>query len=279
MIEYLQQNGIDLALRVLGALVVLVVGLLLTKIITKKLSGKDHFKKLDPSAKKLLFNIVRIVLYVVVIVIAVQIVGVPSATIIALISSCGLAIGLALQGGLSNIAGGVVILITKPFRIGDFITAAGEDGTVTDIGIFYTKITTIDNKVVNVPNATAANSTIVNYTENDTRRIDLPLAVAYDTDIEKAKKALCACAQASDFILQDPAPAAFVTAHESSSVTVTVRFWVKKENYWDAKFEMLENSKLAFDKLGIRIPFQQVDVHVKDDNDSLPSPKSENKEG
>ena len=195
-------------------------------------------------------------------IIALIVLGFELSVFSALIASIGVTVGLALQGGLSNIAGGVMVVAFKPFELGDYVEAAGVSGTVTDIGIFYTTLTTPDNKKVVVPNGTISNSVITNYSTHETRRLDFDFAISYTSSIDDAKKVLMACAKSDERILSDPAPKVMVSAHGESSITVRLRVWVKRSDYWDVNFEMLEVVKKTFDQTGIVIPFNQLDVHI-----------------
>ncbi|MBQ8524499.1 MAG: mechanosensitive ion channel family protein [Clostridia bacterium] len=255
--------AISFGFKLIAAAIVLFVGFKLIKVLVNFLGKRDFFTKLDSNVQLLIRNAITVLLDVIVVIICVEILGVPSATIIAVLGSCGLAIGLALQGGLANIAGGVIIMLFKPFHAGDFISTPMGDGTVEDIGIFYTKLVTPDNVGVNIPNSVLSNSTVSNLSAKDTRRIDIELSIAYDADIDLAKKVLLASAESHDLVLKDPAPAAFVTSQADSAVKLTLRVWVEKANYWDVKFGLTEDSKKAFDQFGISIPFPQLDVHVK----------------
>ncbi|MBO5261842.1 MAG: mechanosensitive ion channel [Clostridia bacterium] len=180
----------------------------------------------------------------------------------AAIASLGVTIGLALQGGLSNIAGGIMVVAFKPFELGDFIETADVSGTVTDIGIFYTTVTTGDNKKVVIPNGTISNSVVTNYSTYDTRRIDFDFTISYNASIDDAKKVLLACAKSDERVLQDPQPRVMVTSHGESAITVRLRLWVKNADYWDVNFDMLELVKKTFDDTGIEIPYNQLDVHI-----------------
>lgn len=247
------------------AAVVLLVGFALVKFVTKKITSSKLFSKLDSNVQSLVKNALKIVSYTIIVIIAVEILGVPSATIIAVLGSCGLAIGLALQGGLSNIAGSVIIMLFKPFHVGDYVTSALGNGTVVDIGIFYTKLNTPDNIVISVPNSALSNSAISNYSAKDTRRVDISLSISYDSDIDLAKKVLLASAETHDLVLKDPAPVVFVTEQADSALNLQLRAWVNNADYWTVKFDLTEDTKKVLDKFSISIPYPQLDVHVKND--------------
>jgi small conductance mechanosensitive channel len=172
------------------------------------------------------------------------------------------AVGLALQGALSNFAGGLMILIFKPFKVGDFIENGAVMGTVKDITIIYTILHTVDNKVVTIPNGTLTNSNVINYSALPSRRVDIKFSAGYHDDIEKVKSVLMGVAEAHEKVLKDPAPFVRLTAQGSSSLDYTFRVWCAGPDYWDVYFDMMERVKMAFDENGISIPFQQVDVHM-----------------
>lgn len=265
VINTLTSAAVTFGLKLLAAALVLFVGFRLIKLLGSFIAKRDFFSKLDSNVQLLIRNIVTIVLDVIVVIIAVEILGVPSATIIAVLGSCGLAVGLALQGGLSNIAGGVIIMLFKPFHTGDYITTPAGDGTVEDIGIFYTRLVTSDNIVINIPNSELSNSTVANLCAKDTRRLDIGVTIAYSADIDLAKKVLLASAESHELVLREPAPAVFVTEQADSAVKLTLRLWIARENYWTVKYDLTEDTKKAFDRFEIEIPYPQLDVHVKND--------------
>ncbi len=257
--------AVSFGIKLLAAILVLFIGFKLIKLLTSFIAKRDFFSKLDSNVQLLIRNIITVVLDVIIVIIAVEILGVPSATIIAVLGSCGLAIGLALQGGLSNIAGGVIIMLFKPFHTGDYITTPSGDGTVEDIGIFYTRLVSSDNIVINIPNSELSNSTISNLCAKDTRRLDIQLTVSYSADLDLAKKVLLASADSHELVLHEPSPTVFVTEQADSAVKLTLRLWTARENYWTVKYDLTEDTKKAFDRFEIEIPFPQLDVHVKND--------------
>ncbi len=265
VLNTLTSIAVTFGLKLLAAALVLFVGFKLIKLLTSFIAKRDFFSKLDSNVQLLIRNIITVVLDVIIVIIAVEILGVPSATIIAVLGSCGLAVGLALQGGLSNIAGGVIIMLFKPFHTDDYITTPMGDGTVEDIGIFYTRLVTADNIVINIPNSALSNSTVSNLCAKDTRRVDIQLTIAYGADIDLAKKVLLASAESHDLVLRDPMPSVFVTEQADSAIKLTLRLWTARENYWTVKYDLTEDTKKAFDRFEIEIPFPQLDVHVKND--------------
>ena len=244
------------------ALVVMIIGYRIISGLEKRLKKPSRFNKLDPSVKTFLISFITISLKILLMIIVLSIVGVPMASLVTIVGSCAVAIGLALQGGLSNIAGGLMILIFKPFKVGDFISTNGLDGTVKSISVFYTTITSIDNKVIQLPNGNLSNSNIINYSANKTRRVDIDLSVAYKSDIKKVKKVINDIINKHELILQDEEKFIRLKRHDQSALTFTLRVWVESANYWTVYFDLMEQIKEEFDKNNIEIPFNQLDVHV-----------------
>lgn len=250
-----------LGMIVLGILII-IIGCKLAKSITKRMQNSRVMSRFSMTIRTFLGHVIAIALYIVVFLFGASIIGFDISVFGTLVASAGLTIGLAMQGSLSNIAGGVMVVGLKPFEVGDYIEANGVGGTVTDIAIFYTTLTTPDNKKIVVPNGSLSNSVVTNYSANDTRRLDLTFGISYNTDLDLAKKVLLSCAKLDDRILADPAPVVYITAHGDSAVSVQLRVWVRKENYWDVNFAMIEQVKRSFDQLGVEIPFPQMDVHL-----------------
>lgn len=245
------------------AAIVLVIGIILIKVLTKHLRNKKIGKHGDPTVSRFVANAISAVLYVILAVTVIAIMGVPMASVVAVIATCGVAVGLALQGSLSNLAGGIMILIFRPFKLGDFVEAAGETGTVTDVGIFYTTLKTGDNKCVTVPNGSMMNTNVVNYSVHDTRRVDFTFSVAYGTDVEKVRTILLEEAEKHEKALKDPAPFCRLAKQNSSSLDFVLRVWANSGDYWTVNFDILEAVNNRFKEEGIEIPFPQMDVHVK----------------
>lgn len=260
--EFISQPVINIVARVLGAVLIFIIGFKIAKVIAKKYEKSKSASKLNKTVRSFLKNIIKVVLYVAVTLAALVVLGFELSVFSAALASVGVTIGLALQGGLSNIAGGVMVVAFKPFEVGDYIEAADVSGTVTDIGIFYTTLTTPDNKKVVIPNGTISNTVVTNYSTHETRRIDFDFSISYNASIDDAKKVLMACARSDERIMSDPAPAVMITAHGDSSVTIRLRVWVKNSDYWDVNFAMLELVKRTFDDKGIEIPYNQLDVHI-----------------
>ena len=263
ILKNLSQQSVDFGLKIIGGLIVLIVGFKVINVIEKKLRKPSKFHKIDQSVKSFMVSFATIALKVLLTVIFLSMIGVPMASLITVVGSCAVAIGLALQGGLSNIAGGLMILIFKPFKVGDYISAGGYDGTVKYITMFYTVITTIDNKVVQLPNGNLSNNTIVNFSANPERRVDIDLSVSYDSDIDKVKKILGKLIDSHEMILQDKEKTIRLKKHDESALVFVLRVWVNTPDYWDVYFDLMEGIKKEFDKNGIEIPYNQIDVHMK----------------
>ena len=200
---------------------------------------------------------------IVVAVCLVEYIGIDTGAITALITSMGVCVGLAVNGALANLAGGVMLILTRPFRIDDYIEAQGYAGTVEDIHITNTRVRTPDNKVVYIPNGALSSGSILNYSVKDTRRVDFVFSIAYSADFEKARKAILGICESHELVLKDPAPFIRMSEHAASSINITTRVWVNSADYWTVKFDITEAVKAKFDEEGIEIPFNQVDVHIK----------------
>ena len=262
-LKELPGKALNLGLRILLTVVVFFVGTQLIKLVRKIVKKSLTRAKADVGVVQFLDSLIKAVLYVVLIFMIAANFGVDAASIVALLGSVGVAIGLALQGSLSNLAGGVLILLLKPFRVGDYIKEdnKGNEGTVTEIQLFYTKLKTVDNRIVVLPNGTLANTSMTNVTEASTRRVDITVGISYDADIKKAKELLLAMMRADEGTLKDQDMTVYVDALADSSVNLGLRCWVKKEDYWDVKWRLTENTKYTLDEAGISIPYPQLDVH------------------
>ncbi len=248
--------------KVLGAIAIIIIGFLLIKFVEKLLYKALQKSRIDETAHKLIVQIVSILLKVVVLLTAAGTLGINTASLITILGTAGVAVGLALKDSLGNLAGGFLVLFSKPFVKGDYVETNGVSGTVENITLFYTTLKTVDNKVVYVPNGEISTAKITNYSAESTRRLDLTYSIGYQDDIAKAKQVLADVVASSGLALEDPAPAYLVAEHGSSSINLAVRIWVLSENYWDLNFYMNEQVKLAFDKAGITIPFDQLDVNL-----------------
>ncbi len=254
---------IPFAFKLIGIIIIWIIGAKLIKLarkILKNILTKSHA---DLGVITFLDNFAKLGLYALLVVIILGKFGVDMASIAAVVASAGVAIGLALQGSLSNLAGGVLILLLKPFKVGDYIIAAGVEGTVCEIQMFATKLVTGDNRVVVIPNGTLSNGTIINVTALDKRRLDIPASIAYSADLRTAKSVLMRLLEDCEYVLKEDGYDVFVNNLGASSVDLNVRLWVKKEDYWAAKSYVTENIKLRLDANNIEIPFNQIDVHIE----------------
>jgi small conductance mechanosensitive channel len=246
---------IEFSPKIVAAILILIIGLWLTKKIvrlTRKLMGT---RGIDDTLQNFLGDLIGWVLKVLIFIVAISQLGVETTSFIAILGAAGLAVGLALQGSLANFAGGTLIMIFKPFKVGDLIDAQGELGVVKEIQIFVTKLISPGNKLVIIPNGVLSNGNIVNYTEEGKLRVDLTFGVGYDEDIKKTKEVLLQVMQNDAKVLKDPAPSVNVSELADSSVNFAVRPWATPENYWDVYFGITEAGKLALDKAGIEIPY------------------------
>ncbi|MBQ7637489.1 MAG: mechanosensitive ion channel family protein [Clostridia bacterium] len=259
----LEEFAVTYGGKLIIAILLLIIGFKLVNYLTKKLVDSKAMSRLEPSARSFIKSLIRIVTKVLIGIIALSILGVPMTSIITVIGSCGLAVGLALQGSLANIAGGFVLLVVKPFKAGDFIIEGDVSGTVTEIGIFNTKVQTIDNKIIIIPNSTISNATVTNVTALDLRRVDLTFTASYSDDVKTVENTLLSVCDKHELILKDPAPFARISAHKDSALEYTLRAWCKTEDYWTVYFDLFRDVKYAFDEKGISIPFPQLDVHEK----------------
>ena len=246
------------------AAVILIAGILISRLIAKIVGKAVSKSNVNGAAKSFLVSLIKIILYIAVIIMALSVLKVPMSSIITILGAAGLAISLALQSCLSNLSGGFIILFTKPFTTGDVIELDDSVGTVKDIGIFYTKIATFDGKTVFIPNGKVTDAKIVNYTETPARRVDLKFDISYGSDYEKAREAILGVIAEDKLILSEPAPIVRMSSHNSSSVSIDVLVWVNNGDYLTERYEMTEAVKAAFEQSGIEIPFNQLDIHVKD---------------
>ena len=254
--------GIDFAIRAATALAIFLVGKFVIRLLVGAVNKVMSAQEIDKTLTTFVSNLVRISLLVVVIIAAIGALGIETTSFIAIFGAAGLAVGLALQGSLSNFASGVLIVLFRPYRAGDFIEAAGIAGSVEQVQILTTVLKTGDNKQIIVPNSQIMNSIITNYSANQTRRIDMVVGVSYSDDLDKVRKTIQELVAADDRILKDPATTIAVSDLAESSVNFVVRPWVSTADYWNVKFDLTEAIKKRFDREGISIPFPQRDVHV-----------------
>jgi small conductance mechanosensitive channel len=260
---YIEMAGVY-GVQLLTAVIIFVAGKWVAKRVTNVLKKTMNKGNVDATLVKFLGNIAYGLMLAFVCIAALSQVGIETASLAAIIAAAGLAIGLALQGSLSNFAAGVMLILFRPFKAGDFIEAAGLSGVVAEVSIFTTVLTTGDNKKVIVPNSAISSGSITNYSAHDTRRLDLVIGVGYNDDIAKVKKTLEKILKDEKRVLKDPAAVIAVLELADSSVNFAVRPWVKTADYWGTYFDLMETIKVTFDKEGISIPFPQRDVHVID---------------
>ena len=258
----LQTTGVEFVKNLVVALIIFYVGRWVVALIVRAIANVMQKSNMDKTLEIFIGNLVRTVLFLFVVIAAVNQLGVQTTSLIAVLGAAGLAIGLALQGSLSNFASGVLIVLFRPYKVGDFIEAAGVAGSVEDVQILTTILNTGDNKRVIVPNSQIMGSIITNYSSNDQRRIDLVVGVSYDDNIDKVRDELNALVAAEDRILDDPACLIAVSELADSSVNFVVRPWVKAADYSSVKFGLTEAIKKRFDEVGISFPFPQQDVHL-----------------
>ncbi len=252
------------ALPVLAfAIIVFFAGIILSKLVVKFASKFIERSNIENTAGSFLISLIRVVLYILVAIIALSMLNVPMTSIVTVIGTAGLAIGLALQNSLSNLAGGFIILFSKPFKSGDLIEIDNSLGTVNSIGILYTKIITPDNKSIFIPNGKITDAKIINYSEISTRRVDLSFDISYDNDFEKAKNIIKKVIESDSLILREPEPLVRMNAQKESSLGICVQVWTNNENYWNVLYNMTENVKLEFDRNNIEIPYNQLDLHIR----------------
>lgn len=250
-------------LKLLFGLIVLFVVCKIINAISKRFKKSMEKKGRDKTITVLGYKAIRYGLKGLAVLCFLGFVGIDTAGIGTVIGSLGVGVGLAVNGTLSNLAGGIVILVMRPFGIGDYIEAQGEGGTVEEIGIFYTQIVTPDNKVVFIPNGSLSNGTMVNYSKKDLRRVDFTFSISYDEDFEKAKKVIYGVIENTEKVLLDPQPFVRVVSHGESTINISTKVWTKNEHYWDVYFDMMEAIKKNFDSANIEIPYNQLDVHIK----------------
>ena len=259
ILKWITTNGIKMLL----ALIVLFIAFKIVNVISRRIKKSMVNRKCDPTFTIIIVNLFRKGVKILLFISYLAYVGIDTASIGAVIASCGVGIGLALQGSLSNLAGGIIIVIVRPFKLGDYIEAQGEGGTVEDIRIFFTYIVTPDNRTVMIPNGVLANGVIRNNSMKDRRRVDFNFTVAYNSNLKLVKETLLNLVSSDERVLKEPTPFAQISKYGDSSITFTVRAWVKATDYWPVYFTIMEQVKEEFDKVGIVIPFNQLDVHVK----------------
>ena len=260
---------LDTGIKIIISLLILFISFRIINAIARKIEKRaKNNEKLDKTLVKTLTYVGKIAAKILVAICIVGYLGIDTSGLTALVTSLGVCAGLAVNGALSNLAGGIIILFTRPFKVDDYIEALLDTtvaGTVEDIQIVCTKLRTPDNKVIYVPNGTLSNANIINYSEKELRRVDFTFSISYDNDVELAKALVRTVCDAHNMVLDDPEPFVRVSEYGQSSVDLTARVWVRSEDYWTVKFDILESVKKLFDESEITIPYNQLDVHVKQD--------------
>lgn len=260
--DLVKQYLVPFGIKLVVALVVFILGRWLIKLVKKWMANGLMKKHGDATLHSFLSNLVAVILNFILIIIIISILGVNTSSLVALLASAGLAIGMALSGTLQNFAGGVIIILFRPFKVGDFIAAQGQEGVVKEIQIFNTVILTTDNKVIHIPNGILATGVMTIFTKEETRRVDWLVSISYGDDYDKAKSALLRLCDEDPRILKDPAPFVEIGQLNSSSVDIRVRAWVKSTDYWPVFFSMNEKVYKTLPQEGLHFPFPQLDVHL-----------------
>lgn len=262
IVEQITHWGLSGIWKIVFALLIWFIGKKLISLSLKLLKKVFDRGSIDLGVVNFTMSIIKFALYAVLILMVIDELGIQTTSLITVFGSAALAVGMSLQGSLSNFAGGVLILIFKPFKVGDYIVVGNYEGTVRTIEILYTKLTTVDNKVVMLPNGTLSNSNIVNVGAEDFRRLDIEMSIGYSSDLKLAKTLLNTIVNNNPAVIKDRDIKVIVKSLDESCVTLETRVWVKTEDYWDTRFTLLEEYKAEFDKNGIEIPFNQMDVHI-----------------
>ncbi len=263
IMAYISVNFIGFATKVLLAIVVFLVGRAVIKRVVAEVDKALDRKKVDPMIHSFSHSCLNALFYVILFIVTISILGVQMTSLVAILGAATLAVGLALQGSLANFAGGFLIVLFKPFEVGDFVEAAGYTGSVAAVQIFYTVINTVDNRRIIIPNGELSNNSIVNYTRNNVRRVDINFGISYGNDYKKAIDLLRGIADSQEKVLREPGVQIRLKEFGDSSVNITYRAWAKTSDYWDVYFDTMEMAKDTFDREGIEIPFPQLDVHFK----------------
>ena len=263
LLNVVVEGAVSVALKIVAALVIYYIGRWIIRRMMRFLDRVYVRRDVDMSLRSFLSGIVKVILYIVVVLIIIQVLGINTTSIVAMLASAGLAVGMALSGTLQNFAGGVMILFLKPYRVGDYIDAQGEEGTVSKIGLFSTEIRTVDNRVIYIPNSTISTSVIDNYSMGEMRRVDWTVSAEYGTDATKLREVLMTLLRADSRIVEEPAPVVYVTELTEGSVKFSARGWVRNADYWDVKFDMNERIYNELGKQGIKFANPQLDVTIK----------------
>jgi small conductance mechanosensitive channel len=262
-VDYVSALFINYGMKLLYAILIWIVGKFIIGKLMLLVDKKMETVKTDITLRKFLHSIINTLLYTFLFIIIISTLGIQTASFVAVLGAASLAIGFALQGSLSNFAGGVLIILFKPYKIGDFIEASGFKGTVVEIQIFATLLNTPDNKRVVVPNGKLSNETLTNYSKNPTRRVDITFGVGYNDDLDKAKAVLVEIAKSQEKILKNPDIFVEIIEYGDSSVNIVYRVWCNAPDYWNVYFQSIKMAKVEFDKANISIPYPQMDLHVQ----------------
>jgi small conductance mechanosensitive channel len=254
---------INASIRIVIAIALLILTFKIVNYLASKIEKSGDEGRIDKTLARAFAYVFKLGVKAIIIICLIGFIGIDTSGFTALIVSLGAGIGLALNGALSNLAGGIIIILTRPIRVDDFIEAQGYSGTVEDIHVTNTKLRTPDNKVVYIPNGPLSSGTIVNYSVKDTRRLDFTFLISYKDDFESVKRMVTDVCASHSLVLLEPEPMVRVSSHGESGVEITARVWVKRENYWTVNYDILEMVKAAFDKRGIEIPYPQLDIHLK----------------
>lgn len=261
IIEKLIEQSIEVGKNILAAVIVFIVGRFLISLLKRMMTSMMEKRKIEITIQTFLHSLVNILLNILLVIAVIGALGINTASFAALLASAGVAIGMALSGNLQNLAGGLIVLLFKPYKVGDWIEAQGVSGSVAEIQIMHTLLTTVDNKVVYVPNGAMSSGTIINYSRKETRRIEWIVGVDYGEDIDKVKNIIDTLIAADERILKEPAPYIALHALDSSSVNVTIRVWVPTAEYWNVYFDMNKKIYDEFNKQGVNFPFPQLTIH------------------
>ena len=264
-IEKLKEFVTSAGANLLMGIIILVVGLFLVHWLVKFLKKSKAFNKLEPTLQSFFINAIKLVLIILVVLTAANVIGIPLTSIITIFASAGVAISLGMQGALGNLVGGLTLLILKPIKVGEYVRIGEYNGIVKSIGAFYTEIKTLDNSLISLPNSNLTNTAIVNYSREGISRIEAQFTVSYDSNIDEVREVLLEMARKGEKVLADPSPWVLITKCTETGIIVLVRAWAKAEDWGNVYYYMLEHGKRARDAAGIKVPYQQMDVHIKQD--------------
>lgn len=262
IIELLKEFVVAYGLKVIGAIAALLIGLWVIKILTNAISRVMEKREVDVSLRSFLKSGFNVLLKLLLVIIITTMIGIPMSSFVVILGAAGLAVGLALSGTLQNFAGGVIILLLKPYRKGDFVEAQGYSGTIDEIQIFHTRMLTVDNKTIIIPNGPLSTGPLTNYSMEPVRRVDLTIGISYGNSYEKAKEVLGQMIKEDTRVLTEPAPFIGLSQLADSSINITVRLWVNAEDYWGVNFDMNDRIYKTFPEKGLSFPFPQMDVHL-----------------